>query len=73
MEITSGANFIAATSIIFPVKNFLILGFTVFGGFSIMFQSFAQLPETFLKRNYAFGKIEQFVIFCILYGFFLYI
>lgn len=72
MEITSGSDFIAKTASFSPVvKNVIILLFTVFGGFSIMFQSFEQLPDKMLKKYYILGKLEQLVIFsiciCILY------
>lgn len=66
-EITSGSKLISSMPKVNLPKNFLILVFTVFGGFSIMFQSFATLSETSLKKYYIIGKIEQLIIMCLLY------
>lgn len=63
-EITSGANFIAAAMRNTPAKDFLILACTVWGGLSIMFQSFEQLPDINLKKYYFIGKLEQLAIYC---------
>lgn len=72
-EITSGSNFIVSTITDKSLKEFFILSCTVFGGLSIMFQSFEQLSEIFLKKNYILGKLEQLLIFFILYGIFTHI
>lgn len=64
-EITSGSNFIVLTIKKAILRDFLILACTVFGGFSILFQSFEQLQDTSLKKFCFLGKIEQLVIFCI--------
>lgn len=73
-EITSGSHFITSTISNVFIKNLSILACTVFGGFCIMFQSFEQLPDFSLKKNYIIGKLEQlaiyFVIFAIFYYFF---
>lgn len=66
-EITSGADFIAASISNINMRNYLILAFTVFGGLSIAFQSFEQLPNATLKRNYILGKMEQLLIFNIIF------
>lgn len=63
-EITSGANLIATKMRNTSMRDFLILACSVFGGFSIMFQSFEQLPDKTLKKYYLIGKVEQLTIYC---------
>ena len=64
-EITSGANLIATKLGNTSMRDFLILACTVFGGFSIMFQSFEQLPDKTLKKYYLIGKAEQLTLYCV--------
>lgn len=66
-EITSGANFIVSLIRDNTTRIFLVFACTVFGGLSIMFQSFEQLPLKSLKKYYIFGKIEQLLIYFILF------
>lgn len=72
-EITSGANYIAASKLNIPFRNYLVLASTVFGGFSIMFQSIEQVDDNHIKRYYVIGKLEQLLIFSILYFVFLHL
>lgn len=72
-EITSGAGFIVSTLSNNAIKLFLILACTVFGGFSILFQSFEQLPDNDLKKYYLMGKLEQLFIYIILFGVIMYV
>lgn len=67
LEITSGAKSISHFASNTYFKNFFILLCTVFGGVSIMFQSFSTLSEKSLKKYYLFGKLEQALIYCVLY------
>lgn len=72
-EITSGSNFIVSTLANKQTKEFFVLSCTIWGGLSIMFQSFEQLPENFLKHNYIIGKLEQLLLFFLFYTIFVYI
>lgn len=65
-EITSGAAFIISAVTNKTARLALILGCTVFGGISILFQSFEQLPDKELKKHYLIGKLEQLFIYGIL-------
>lgn len=66
-EMTSGTAFIASTMPNNPFKVALILACSVFGGISILFQSFEQLPDNELKKHYLLGKFEQLFIYIVLY------
>ena len=70
-EITSGAHFICSGNSINIYEIFLVILCSIFGGMSILFQSFAQLPDIKLKIYYVIGKLETImwgaILFFILY------
>ncbi len=66
-EITSGTGFIISLIHNNTLRVFLIFACVIFGGFSIMFQSFEQLSEKDLKHYYIIGKLEQLFLYLILF------
>lgn len=66
-EITSGTNFIVSLLPNNIIRLFLIFFCTIFGGLSITLQSFEQLPFKGLKKYYLIGKLEQLLIYSILF------
>lgn len=70
-EITSGTSFIVSIISDNTMRFFLIFACTIFGGLSITFQSFEQLHEQEFKKYYILGKLEQVIIYCILFFMFI--
>ena len=66
-EITSGTVIIASTIRNNIFCTYLILLFTVFGGFSITLQSLSQINNKTLKKYYITGKLESMIIFSLLF------
>lgn len=65
-EITTASMYISGENNLY-LKIYLICGFVILSGFSIMLQSFSFLPNKTLKKYYLIGKIENFIIFSILF------
>lgn len=66
-EITSGTNYIISLISNNTLRIFLVFACTVFGGLSIMFQSFEQLRFKELKKYYIIGKLEQLIVYSVLF------
>ena len=67
-EITSGANFIVTQISNNMLRMAFIFACTIFGGVSIMLQSFEQLPCIELKKYYVIGKVEQLFLYGVLFS-----
>ena len=65
-EITTASLYISTESNLY-LKIYLTCSSIILGGLSIMFQSFSFLNNSALKKYYVLGKIEQFLIFNIIF------